>query len=64
MGQKTIEFPESVFATAESLGDLEDWLAAKDPGFLDEMRRIRSGEDLAGQGRDLSEILERWPIGS
>jgi len=60
--RRTIEIPESVFLSAQSLDDLEDWLAANDPGFLDQMRRIRKNEDLAGGGRDLPELLKRWPI--
>ena len=59
---RTIAIPESVLLTAESLSDLEDWLAANDPGFLAEIRRIRDDEDLSGQGKDLSEVLQRWPI--
>lgn len=59
---RTIAIPESVLLSARSLDDLEDWLAANDPGFLDRMRRIRNDEDLADQGKDLEEILERWPI--
>ena len=61
---RTIEIPESVLISAETLSDLEDWLAAHDPEFLERMRRIRTDEDLAGQGKDLSEILKRWPIDS
>ena len=59
---RSIEIPESVLLSAQSLDDLEDWLAANDPGFLREMRRIREEEDLAGGGRDLAELLEQWPI--
>jgi hypothetical protein len=47
--------------TAQSLDDLEDWLASHDPESLRRMRRIRNDEDLAGQGKDLGEILQRWP---
>jgi hypothetical protein len=59
--QRTIEIPESVLISADSLDDLEDWLAAHNPDFIAELRRIRRDEDLAGRGKDLSEILERWP---
>jgi hypothetical protein len=59
---RTIAIPESVLLSAQSLDDLEDWLAANDPAFLARMRRIRDDEDLAGQGKDLEEILARWPI--
>ena len=58
---KTVAIPESVLISAQSLDDLEDWLAAHNPEFLARMRRIRSDEDLAGEGKDLGEILDRWP---
>ena len=51
-------------ASSQSLDDLEDWLSACDPQFLEQVRRIRRDEDLVGQGKDLSEILQRWPIDS
>ncbi len=59
---RRIAIPESVLLSAQSLDDLEDWLAANDPGFLDRMRRIRNDEDLADQGKDLEEILEQWSL--
>lgn len=63
MGQtRTIAIPESVLLSAESLDELEDWLSANDPKFVAEIRRIRRDEDLAGKGKDLGEILKRWPI--
>jgi hypothetical protein len=61
---RTIPIPESVLLSAESLDELEDWLSANDPKFVAEMRRIRKDEDLAGKGKDLGEILKRWPIES
>ena len=63
-GTRTISIPESVLIRAESLDDLEDWLAANDPDFLARVRRIRNDEDLADEGKDLGEILKRWPIES
>ena len=62
--QRTIEIPQSVLLSAESLDDLEDWIAVHDPAFLEEIRRIRNDEDLAGRGTELGEILKRWPIES
>ena len=47
---RTVEIPQSVLISAQSLDDLEDWLAAHDPDFLEEIRRIRNDEDLGGQG--------------
>ena len=58
----TVEIPEAVLLTAQSLDDLEDWLATRDPEFVEQMRAIRNGEDVPGKGKDLSEILKRWPI--
>ena len=58
----TISIPEAVLLTAQSLDELEDWLAAQHPEFLQQMRRIRKDEDLAEKGKDLGEILKRWPI--
>ena len=61
---RSVEIPESVLITAQSLDDLEDWLAAHSPEFLERMTRIRNDEDLAEQGKDLGEVLKRWPIES
>ncbi|MBM4035113.1 MAG: MoaD/ThiS family protein [Planctomycetes bacterium] len=59
---RTTAIPETVLLSAQTLDDLEDWLAANDPAFLQRMRRIRNDEDVAGQGKDLEGILERWPV--
>lgn len=63
-GRRTVEIPQSVLLSARTLDDLEDWLAANDPQFLEEIRRIRHDEDLGDQGRELGEILKRWPTES
>jgi len=60
---KTIEIPETVFFSAESIDELEDWLASRDPQFVRDMRRIRAEEDQQGRGTDLTELLKRWPVG-
>lgn len=60
--QHTVEIPKSVLISAQSLDDLEDWLAVNDPKFLGEIHRIRNEEDLAGAGKDITEVLKRWPI--
>ena len=60
--QNTVEIPQSVLISAQSLDDLEDWLAVNRPEFLSEVRRIRNEEDLAGSGKDIAEVLKRWPI--
>ena len=62
LSQHTVEIPQSVLVSAHSLDDLEDWIAANDPEFLNEVRRIRNEEDLVGAGKDIAEVLKRWPI--
>jgi hypothetical protein len=62
LSHRTVEIPQSVLVSANSLDDVEDWIAANDPQFLSEVRRIRNEEDLAGSGKDIAEILKRWPI--
>ncbi len=59
---RTIEIPESVLISAQTLDDLGDWLSAHNPKFLERMRQIHEAEDVAEKGRDLSEILKQWPI--
>ena len=62
LSPRTIEIPQSVLLSAHSLDDVEDWIAANDPEFFREIRRIRNEEDLAGAGKDITEVLKRWPI--
>ena len=62
--ERTIEIPESVFFSAQTLDELEDWLLSNDPSFLDRMRAIRDREDRKGAGKELPEILKRWPTES
>jgi hypothetical protein len=60
--QHSVTIPQTVLMSAHSLDDLEDWLAAQDPEFLTEIRRIRNDEDLADSGKDITEVLKRWPV--
>ena len=62
--EHSVEIPGSVLISAQSLDDLEDWLAAHDPEFLKQIRRIRNDKDLGEKGKDLEEILKRWPTES
>jgi hypothetical protein len=62
LSDRTIEIPQSVLVTAQSLDDLEDWIEGNDAQSLSEVRRIRNEEGLAGAGKDISEVLKRWPI--
>ena len=56
-----LTIPVSVFESAETKEELEDWLAAHDPVFIDEMRRIKADAD-AGLGRPLSDLAKKWNI--
>jgi hypothetical protein len=60
--QRAVEIPQAVLISAQSLDELEDWLVANDPKFVEEMHRIRREEDLAEAGKDIGEVLKRWPI--
>lgn len=57
-----IEIPRTVWETAESKEELEDWLLAHDRSFLAEMRRIRREQHLPGKGKPLSEVARKWNI--
>ena len=44
-------FPRSIFETAETKEDLEDWLLAQNPDFIKRMRQARK-QDLVGKGKN------------
>ena len=50
MGKTTprhvIEIPKEVWKTAETKEDMEDWLLARNPELLSQLRRIWRDEDL------------------
>lgn len=58
--QKVIKIPVSVFETAETKEELEDWLMAHDPEFIKEMERIKNQE--SGEGIPLEEAAKKWGI--
>ena len=47
---ETITFPVSVFETADTKEDLEDWLLSQHPAFIKKMRKARR-EDILGKGK-------------
>jgi hypothetical protein len=54
MGRKkepVVEIPLTVYETAETKEDLEDWLISKNPEFVKRMRKARR-DDLLGRGTD------------
>jgi hypothetical protein len=48
--RETATFPRSVFETADTKEDLEDWLLSQNPEFIEKMREMRR-EDLSGKGK-------------
>jgi hypothetical protein len=48
-------FPLSVFETADTKEDLEDWLLSKDPGFIKKMRKGRR-DDVQGRGKNWNSL--------
>lgn len=57
-----ISIPKTVFETAETLEDLEDWFLSRDPEFIKELQRIRKEEDLKGKGVALETLCKKWNI--
>lgn len=58
--EPVIEIPRSVWDTAETKEEIEDWLASHDPSFIADLRRIRHEEHLAGKGKTLQDVARRW----
>jgi len=48
---KVVTFPLSIFETAETKDDLENWLLMHNPDFIKRMRKARK-DDVAGKGKD------------
>ncbi|RPI49620.1 MAG: hypothetical protein EHM49_09650 [Deltaproteobacteria bacterium] len=57
----TVTFPLSVFETADTIDDLEDWLLSKNPDFIKKMRRARR-EDIQGKGKDWESLKKELCI--
>ncbi|MEK6645471.1 MAG: hypothetical protein AABY84_02195 [Candidatus Firestonebacteria bacterium] len=58
---KIISFPLSVFETADTKEDLEDWLLSINPQFIERMRKARK-EDITGKGKDWDELKKELCI--
>ena len=50
MKSEEVTFPLSVFETADTKEDLEDWLLSQDPEFIKKIRKARR-EDILGKGK-------------
>jgi hypothetical protein len=55
MKSEKVIFPLSVFDTADTKEDLEDWLLSQNPEFIKKMRKARR-EDLRGKGKSWSSL--------
>lgn len=58
---ETITFPLSIFETADTKEDLEDWLLSQDPRFIKKMRKARQ-DDLQGKGKDWKSLKKELCI--
>lgn len=58
---ETVTFPVSVFETASTIEDLEDWLLSKNPEFLKRMRKARR-DDIQDKGNDWKSLKKELCI--
>lgn len=58
---ETVTFPISVFETADTKEDLEDWLLSQDSEFIRRMRKARR-EDIQGKGKDWESLKKELCI--
>lgn len=58
---KIVAFPLSVFETADTKEDLEDWLISQDSEFIKKMRKARQ-DDKQGKGKDWGSIKKELCI--
>jgi len=61
--QKTekVTFPLSVFETADTKEDLEDWLLAQNTEFVKRMRKARQ-DDIQGKGKEWKSLKKELCI--
>jgi len=55
-------FPVSIFETADTKEDLEDWLLSQNPGFIKKMRKARR-DDIQGRGKEWKILKKELCIG-
>jgi len=56
-----VSFPQSVFDTADTKEDLEDWLLSQNPEFIKKMRKARL-DDIQGKGKEWSQLKKELCI--
>jgi hypothetical protein len=57
-----LEIPTTIWESAETKEELEDWLLSQNPKLIRQLRRIRRQEDIAGKGKSLAEVARQWHI--
>jgi hypothetical protein len=57
-----LEIPITIWESAETKEELEDWLLSQNPKLLPQLRRIRRQEDLSGKGESLDDVARQWNI--
>ena len=58
---ETVTFPVSVFETASTIEDLEDWLLARNPAFIRKMRKAKR-DDIQDKGKDWKSLKKELCI--
>ena len=58
---ETVTFPLSIFETADTKEDLEDWLLSQNSDFIIKMRKARRN-DLQGKGKDWKSLKKELCI--
>jgi hypothetical protein len=56
-----VTFPLSVFETADTKEDLEDWLLSQNPQFIRKMRKARQ-DDIREKGKDWQSLKKELCI--
>ena len=56
-----VTFPLSVFETADTKEDLEDWLLSQNPQFIRKMRKARQ-DDIQEKGKDWQSLKKELCI--
>jgi hypothetical protein len=59
--KESVTFPITVFETADTKEDLEDWLLSQNPQFIKKMRKARQ-EDLLGKGKNWESLKKELCI--
>ncbi len=59
--EEYIKIPVTIFETADTKEDLEDWLFSQKPEFIEKMRKARQ-QDLKGIGKDWEQIKKELCI--